>query len=455
MEWQPWGRDAFDRAARERKPVLLSIAAAWCRACHEMDRTTYADDRVRRLAADRFVAVRVDTDQRPDINDRYNLGGWPTTAFLTPEGEVLGGGTFVAADRMAAVLVQVADAFAALPSTAARPSAEPVPAGHGSSRAPGISEDDVFATFDERCGGFGIEPKFPLTAPLLLALALHDAEPSARWRAIVERTLDAMADGGLYDRASGGFYRYATTRDWQLPHVERLLETNAALLRAYVQSFVTLGRERDREVAAGLVRFIRGLAADRGGYAASDAGHEVYAASTAAAVSALLAAAAAFDDRDLARDTLGRFETFLLSAYRPGEGVAHGFDDAAPIRALLLDQVGVMDALLAAYATTGDTPYCMMAEELGLYTCRVLRGPDGTFVDRVPRESDFGLLRRPRQPFVANCAAAQVFARLARISKEPFADVAAPALAGVAAAAHAYGPAAAWWCLAAREAAIR
>jgi uncharacterized protein YyaL (SSP411 family) len=453
MEWQPWGRDAFDRAARERRPVLLSISAAWCRACHEMDRTTYADDRVRRLVADRFVAVRVDTDQRPDINARYNLGGWPTTAFLTPAGDVLGGGTFVAADRMAAVLAQVADAFAALPpgdAPAVSDPGEPAPP-----HARAISEDEVFATFDERCGGFGVEPKFPFTAPLLLALARHDAEPSPRWRAIVERTLDAMAGGGLYDRASGGFFRYATTRDWQLPHVEKLLETNAALLRVYVQSFVTLGRERDGEVAAGLVRFIRRLAVDRGGYAASDASRDVYAASTAAAVSALLAAAAAFDDRDLARDTLSRFETFLLSAYRPGEGVAHGVDDAGRIRGLLLDQIGVMDALLAAYATTADTPYCMMAEELGHYTCRVLRGQDGTFVDRAPQGSDLGLLRRPRQPFVANCVAAHVFARLARVSKEPFTDVAAGALAGVAVASHAYGPDAAWWCLAAREAAIR
>ena len=102
----------FARASREGKPVLLSITAAWCRACHEMDRTTYADPGVAALVGERFVAVRVDADRRPDINERYNLGGWPTTAFLTAEGALITGGTFIGADRMPAVLARVIDAFA-------------------------------------------------------------------------------------------------------------------------------------------------------------------------------------------------------------------------------------------------------------------------------------------------------------------------------------------------------
>ena len=118
IEWLPWGADAFARAAREGKPVLLSITAAWCRACHEMDRTTYADPGVAALIRDRFVPVRVDTDRRPDINERYNLGGWPTTAFLTAGGEVVTGGTFVPVDRMAGVLDRVAAAYDALSNRA-------------------------------------------------------------------------------------------------------------------------------------------------------------------------------------------------------------------------------------------------------------------------------------------------------------------------------------------------
>src|SRR5256885_11229820 len=98
ISWLPWSADAFARAARDRKPVLLSITAAWCHACHEMDRTTYADPEVAILVRDGFIPIRVDTDRRPDINERYNLGGWPTTAFLTPEGDMITGGTFVPLD---------------------------------------------------------------------------------------------------------------------------------------------------------------------------------------------------------------------------------------------------------------------------------------------------------------------------------------------------------------------
>src|SRR5438045_7126171 len=111
VQWEEWGADAFARAARDGRPVLLSISAAWCRACHEMDRTTYADPEVAALVAARFVPVRVDADRRPDINERYNLGGWPTTAFLTAEGELIGGGTFIAVERMPGILIRVAEAF--------------------------------------------------------------------------------------------------------------------------------------------------------------------------------------------------------------------------------------------------------------------------------------------------------------------------------------------------------
>jgi hypothetical protein len=107
IDWLPWTVEAFARAGREGKPVLLSITAAWCRACHEMDRTTYLDPDVVALIRDRFVPIRIDTDRRPDINDRYNLGGWPTTAFLTADGDVITGGTFVPVDRMAGVLARV------------------------------------------------------------------------------------------------------------------------------------------------------------------------------------------------------------------------------------------------------------------------------------------------------------------------------------------------------------
>ena len=172
VAWLPWGAAAFARARGEQKPVLLSMTATWCGSCREMERTTYADPSIATLINRRFVPVRVDVDQRPDIGERYGLGGWPTTAFLTPGGAVLGGGTFVPHDRMVSVLVRVADAFAARPN-----GADDVSPDH-QSLAPGDAlpvvelTARVFETCDPEHGGFGVAPKFPLVAPIQLALDL-------------------------------------------------------------------------------------------------------------------------------------------------------------------------------------------------------------------------------------------------------------------------------------------
>ena len=454
VDWEPWGRDAFARAAREAKPILLSIGAAWCQACHEMDDTTYADPAVADLIRRRFVAVRVDTDRRPDINERYNLGGWPTTAFLTADGRLIAGGTFVSADRMPAVLARVADAVAARPELRTEADVR-----HGSNEDTGEAVYDldalietVFSSFDEAHGGFGVEPKFPHVAPVQLALALFRETQEPRWRVIAERTLDAMWEGGLRDRRDGGFYRYAATRDWQHPHVEKLLETNAALLRLYAEAGLALGRAADGERAAQIARFITGRLRDgRGGYHGSDADRMLYADANATAASALMKAASLLGDQDLAREALASFERVLLGCYKPGAGLAH--DPEGGVRGLLGDQVAAIAALLDAHDLTGAEPYQMMAEEIGHYTAHQLADADGGgFFDRATQPDDIGLLRTRRIPFVANAEAAVALARLQRISREfDFAAHAAGALLAAGRQAGRQGPLAAHYVLAARQ----
>ena len=447
MEWLPWSAESFDLAARDRRPVILSITAAWCAACHEMDRTTYADPAIRAIIDARFVPVRVDSDRRPDINERYNLGGWPTTAFLTPSGDLLAGGTFIPLDQMEGVLRRVADAFRS-PERWARPPRTPEAAA-GAVPADEALIEQVFRTFDPTHGGFGTEPKFPLTAPLHLALALARARGDQRWVQVVERTLDAMADGGLHDRASGGYFRYATTRDWQVPHREKLLETNASLLGAFVDAAVTLGRPGDRDRVAELAAFIRtSMRAPAGGFAGSDAEPIAYLDSNATALSALLGAAAVMEDAEIARDALSSFERVLLACYRPGAGVAHYVEGEPRVRGLLVDQVAAMSALLDAFDLTEDEPYRMMAEELAHYVIRTM-GSDGAFVDRAEAPDDLGLLKEAQRPFVANCDAARVLRRLERVAGEPdFGRRANAALGAAATVAADHGPMAAHYLLA-------
>jgi uncharacterized protein YyaL (SSP411 family) len=456
IDWLPWSTDAFARAAREGKPVLLSITAAWCHACHEMDRTTYADPEVASLVRDHFVAVRVDTDRRPDINERYNLGGWPTTAFLTADGDLITGGTFVTADRMPGVLTRVASAFVAWAAENAEPvvhlAAEHVePAEYLD--LPALI-DAIFATFDEEHGGFGIEPKFPHAAPLHLAMALFRETGEERWRAIVERTLDAMAESGLWDAEAGGFCRYSTSRDWGLAHAEKLLETNADLLRAYAEAALIFGRQADRDRCAAIAGFITTmLRAEAGGYRGSDADGMLYMDGNAKAAGALLGAATVLDDGVLAREALASFERVILLCYKPGAGLAHYSDGVARMRGLLGDQIYTAGALLDAHDVSALEPYKMMAEELTHVAVRELwdeRG--GGFFDRPATESDVGLLRMRRKPFVVNAEAASLLARLERISGDAgFHARAEGALRAAAEQLAGQGPLAAHYVLGARQ----
>jgi hypothetical protein len=464
VRWLPWGADAFARAAREGKPVLLSITAAWCRACHEMDRTTYADPAVAALIHDRFVPVRVDTDRRPDINERYNLGGWPTTAFLTATGALITGGTFVPVDRMPGVLAQVAAAVAAETGQRMAESGQRMAEGGQRMAEGGVDDPDavidtVFSTFDDDYGGFGIEPKFPHTAPLHLALAMFHDTRDERWRHIVRRTLDAMADAGLWDRAEGGFYRYATTRDWQLPHEEKLLETNAALLRVYAEAANVWSEPADFDRTRAIARFIStSLRATTGGYHGSDAEAVLYMDGNAAAAGALLQAAQVLDDRDLANDALASFERVLLLCYKPGLGLAHYFDGAARVRGLLADHTAAIVALLEAHAVTDLEPHRMMAEELGHLVVRDMRDEqDGGFFDRAATPEDVGLLQARRTPFVGNAEAAVAFGWLSRLEPRKgfpdpggFREHALAALAASARQLEGQGPLAAHYALARR-----
>ncbi len=212
VHWLSWGTDAFSRARDEDKPVLLSIAAPWCHSCHEMDRTTYADPAVAALVNERFVPIRVDADRRPDISERYALGGWPTTAFLNADGDLVGGGTFVSLARMPSVLDQVSTAFASRRGELTAPQNLPVTPGTETAPSLRASHGDdlvslVFEGFDPDHGGFGTEPKFPLIGPLDLALHLYRGSRDSAMADVVRTTLDAMGWGELYDDIDGGFFR--------------------------------------------------------------------------------------------------------------------------------------------------------------------------------------------------------------------------------------------------------
>jgi len=239
--WREWSPAAFAEAAAGDLPIVLGISAVWCHWCHVMDETTYSDEQVIELLNSEFLPIRVDNDVRPDVNARYNMGGWPTTAFLTPQGDILSGATYLPPDQMLGALRQVLTAYrtqrpeivARVLELRKRTSAS---LGAGAGEIGQQQVDDVLGwlerAYDPVYGGFGGAPKFPMTDALALLAeqAARRAEP--RHLEMAQLTLDRMAGGGTYDHVEGGFFRYSTTQDWSVPHFEKMLEDHGGLVYA-------------------------------------------------------------------------------------------------------------------------------------------------------------------------------------------------------------------------------
>jgi uncharacterized protein YyaL (SSP411 family) len=312
----------------------------------------------------------------------------------------------------------------------------------------------VFETFDGEHAGFGGTPKFPHVAPVRLALDLQAERGDPAWLGVAVRTLDGMGWGPLYDQQDGGFFRCAPLADWSGAPAEKLLATNAALLDLYVHAGVTLGHERFFARAVDLVHYInRALAASNGAWrvsACADATRQ-FSDSNASTASAVLHAAAVFQDETLGKRALDALERVLLASYRPGHGVAHS---ATGVRGLLTDQIAMANANLDAWESTGNIVYRMMAEELVHYALRTMWDEaDGGFFDRTADGAmdDAPIRLVPMKPFVLNCEAAIVLRRLAAAVEDAgFATRAQEVLGAIARRAAGFGPLASHYVLARR-----
>jgi len=288
VHWVPWSEAAFARAQAEDKPVLMDIGAVWCHWCHVIDQESYDDPAVAAIINEHFVAIKVDRDERPDIDARYQhavsaitgQGGWPLTAFLTPDGKVFFGGTYFPPDDgygrpgFKRVLLSVAAYYRDRKDEAVEAAAQlhrqlaamlAPPAGGGLDPAHlAAAIASVTRQYDAVHGGFGGAPKFPHTATLDLLLRHAFRTSDSELLGIVTRTLEQMARGGIRDHLGGGFHRYATDARWIVPHFEKMLYDNAGLLGTYVQAAQATGRPLFRSVAAETAGFLLTVLSDRG-----------------------------------------------------------------------------------------------------------------------------------------------------------------------------------------------
>src|SRR5579862_6342511 len=305
IRWYEWGEEAFAAAQRENKPMLLDIGAVWCHWCHVMDRESYDDPAIAAIVNEFFIAVKVDRDERPDIDSRYQIavqavsgqGGWPLTAFLTPDGKPFYGGTYFPPNdgygrpSFRRVLLSIANAYkekhsdvveqAGMVESAIAQSESF--AGRGGRVSPSILtaiQESALKMFDPQHGGFGSAPKFPHPTALDFLIERYAkagvTEPTNtdRLREVIVTTLGQMARGGVYDQLAGGFHRYSVDERWVVPHFEKMCYDNSELLKNYVHAHQATGEAFFAEVARDIIRWMDEWLSDRergGFYASQDA----------------------------------------------------------------------------------------------------------------------------------------------------------------------------------------
>ena len=312
IQWQEWGPEAFATAQRENKPMLLDIGAVWCHWCHVMDRESYDDPEIAAIVNEHFVAMKVDRDERPDIDSRYQAavqavsgqGGWPLTAFLTPDGKPFYGGTYFPPQdgygrpSFRRVLLSIANAYkekhgdvveqaAMVENAIVHSESFAGRSGRVSRTAIAAILESAFKMFDAQHGGFGSAPKFPHPSALELLIERYArgasldgtdegvrAHTSPDLRNLIVTTLEGMANGGVYDQLAGGFHRYSVDERWVVPHFEKMCYDNSELLKNYVHAYQATGSGFFADVARDIIRWMDEWLSDRergGFYASQDA----------------------------------------------------------------------------------------------------------------------------------------------------------------------------------------
>ena len=303
IDWYEWGESAFERAKSDDKPILLDIGAVWCHWCHVIDRESYENAETAKLINELFVPVKVDRDERPDVDSRYQSaisalsgqGGWPLTGFLMPDGRPFFGGTYFPPEDQQGrpsfrrVLLAVADAYKnkreellktadAISEAVAK--AEVFSGARAEFNLSVVDSQISSMTqlFDVRYGGFGRAPKFPHAPGVDLLLERYRQTGEKHLLAMAETTLEEMAKGGVYDQLAGGFHRYSVDERWLVPHFEKMSYDNSELLKNYLHASQVTDNWRMAETAEGIVAWVNEVLSDRvngGFYASQDADYSL------------------------------------------------------------------------------------------------------------------------------------------------------------------------------------
>ena len=433
INWLEWSKDAFEKAKKEDKPILLDIHGVWCHWCHVMDNTSYSDEIVIETVNKKFIPIRADTDKRPDINERYNQGGWPTTAFLAPDGTLLAGATYVPPAQLAKMLEQVSNYYARNKNNIKLEFHQHRPEKGEIKSVIDEITDSMAASFDAEYGGFGVQPKFPFSDAIEIALLNSSMQ-------MATKTLDNML--GIFDNVAGGFFRYSVTRSWDQPHYEKMLESNAQLIANYLHAYILTNNEVYRQVACKTAEYlVNTLHGPDGFYGSQDADGEekyygksleerkklqqpysdknIYVNLNAAAVSALLRLGTL--DKKYQTIALKTLDDIAEKCYSE-QGMCHYYDGKQNMFGLFSDNIYFVRALLDAYETTSKQLYLERAEKIMDFL--VENFFDQGFLDKIKGEDEIGLLAVQNRNINDNSIATGCLMQLAFYAKANYLETA-------------------------------
>jgi uncharacterized protein YyaL (SSP411 family) len=448
--WQDFEPATLQRAQAADRPLVMVLTTPWCHHCKDLLATSFADAAVVAAIRDHFVPVLVDAERRPDVNERYGSGGWPTVAWLTPGGDLIANDNWLSTAQLLARIDKVQSYWREQKSSIQKGvkelfarASESAPDVRGRLNRQMVEDvtDAIYEKFDHRYGGFGDGAKFPHPEALDFALVQVAKRDDQRMREVVLVTLDRMLESPLHDIVDGGFFRFSKSPDWRSPNYEKLLDANAKTLRAYLEAYQVFGTEAYRRTAEGIVGWMLRLMRDQvtGAFCGSqDADqdyynldqqgrskrspprldHTIYTNSNALVVSGLFKAAAVLQKPEWHAVALGALRFMLENLFDRGE-VYHYWDGTYHLPGMLSDQAYLIRALIDASQNTGDADLLLPAEQIAERAIARQKAPGGGFFDILQDPRNQGSMRRRNRSILENSVMAESLVRLSYLSRRP------------------------------------
>jgi len=443
LRWYDWGEEAFRAAQQQNKPVMLFLSAFWCRYCQRMDEEAFSETENIALLRAYFISIRAENGQRPDLDVRYNQNGWPTIVFMTPRGEPIVAANYLTGEQFQDLLLRVYMGYQQTRENAgAANAANSVNAGAASADnsnarlgESGLAEiaQAIMALADRDHGGYGSGQKFIHTEPNDFLLSRYQATGDAGYLTHVCLTLDRMREKAIHDGQEGGYFRTSTGPDWDMPHREKLLAEQAAMIGNCLATYRVTRRPEYARMAEDIIGYLNSklsheptgafygcedfLRVEAAGEASRDEFFTiidrcVYTDANALAISACLEAASILENSACCERALRALEFLRLHCRNPAGGMFHFFDGAAHLGGWLGDQALMGNALLRAYEATGKAEFVGQAQELAEYIVTRFKNPAGGYYD--VETGGLGYLSFRLTLIELNGPAAQFFVALAQ-----------------------------------------